>query len=34
MAHGHTLAVKSTREELCREACRQGADSRIFYNVT
>lgn len=30
MAHGHTLAVKSTREELCREACRQGADIALF----
>lgn len=30
MAHGHTLSVKSTREELCREACRAGADIALF----
>ena len=30
MAHGHTLSVKSTRDELCREASRQGADIALF----
>lgn len=30
MAHGHTLSVKSTRDELCREASRQGADIVLF----
>ena len=30
IAHGHTLSVKSTREELCREACRHGADIALF----
>ena len=30
MAHGHTLSVKSTREELYREASRLGADIALF----
>lgn len=30
IAHGHTLSVKSTRDELCREASRQGADIALF----
>lgn len=30
MAHGHTLSVKSTRDELCREASRVGADIVLF----
>lgn len=30
MAHGHTLSVKSTRDELCREASRLGADIALF----
>ena len=30
MAHGHTLSVKSTREELYREAIRLGADVALF----
>lgn len=30
MCHGHTLSVKITREELCREASRQGADIVLF----
>ncbi len=30
MAHGHTLSVKSTRDELCREASRLCADIALF----
>lgn len=30
MAHGHTLSVKSTRDELYREASRLGADVALF----
>ena len=30
MAHGHTLSVKSTREELYREASRLGADVALY----
>ncbi len=30
ITHGHTLSVKSTRDELCREASRLGADIAVF----
>lgn len=30
MAHGHTLSVKYGRDELLREAARQGADIALF----
>lgn len=30
IAHGHTLSVKSTRDELCREASRLCADIALF----
>lgn len=30
MAHGHTLSVKSTRDELYRESSRLGADVALF----
>lgn len=30
IAHGHTLSVKNTYDELCREASRQGADIALF----
>jgi len=30
MAHGHTLSVKLTRDELCREASRLCADIALF----
>ena len=30
ICHGHTFSVKSTRDELCREASRCGADIALF----
>ena len=30
MTHGHTLGVKGGRDELCREAARNGADIVLF----
>lgn len=30
ICHGHTLSVKYGRDELCREAVRQGADIALF----